>query len=323
MDDNALDVVFYEAFKEEREALQRYLPPDIRVEYIENTIQEQNDDELRASILSVRTQSIIPSNCDSRFRAILSRSTGYDHLIKYRKRTESQILCGHLPYYCAKAVAEHALLLWLSLMRKLIQQTEQFINFDRNGLTGSEMTDKQLLVVGVGNIGSEVVRLAQGLGIKVWGVDLVQKHDFVDYLTLDEGLSRANIIVCAMNLTTENNGYFNYEVLKQVNQGTIFINIARGEMSPEQDLLALLKEEIIAGVGLDVFQNEKNMAVSLRQGNLAQQAILELAQHPRAILTPHNAFNTVESLERKAEQSIRQILHYLKVGSFLWDVPNQ
>jgi D-lactate dehydrogenase len=93
-------------------------------------------------------------------------------------------------------------------------------------------------------------------------------------------------------------------------------------MSPEQDLLALLKEEIIAGVGLDVFQNEKNLAVSLRQGNLARQAILELAQHPRAILTPHNAFNTIESLERKAEQSIRQILQYLKEGSFLWDVPN-
>jgi len=266
MAENSLDVVFYEAFREEKEALQRYLPPDIRVEFFENTIQEEDNDNLRASILSVRTQSIIPLNSDSMFNAILSRSTGYDHLTKYRRDTDSQILCGHLPYYCARAVAEHALLLWLSLMRKLRQQTEQFSDFDRNGLTGSEMTDKQLLVIGVGNIGSEIVRMAQGLGIETWGVDLVEKHEFVKYLSLDEGLSRANIIVCAMNLTSENRGYFNYEVLKQAKPDAIFINIARGEMSPEQDLLALLKEEIIAGVGLDVFHDEKNLAVSLRQG---------------------------------------------------------
>jgi D-lactate dehydrogenase len=88
----------------------------------------------------------------------------------------------------------------------------------------------------------------------------------------------------------------------------------------------LLNEGVLAGVGLDVYQDEKNLAVSLRQGNTSSdleiQAILELANHPGAITTPHNAFNTRESLERKAEQSIRQIQHFLDRNTFLWNVPD-
>ena len=327
MEEKEWDVVFYETFEEERDVLQRYLPSGIRARFIENTIQEKGDLVPAAPILSIRTQSIIPASWISGLSAVLSRSTGYDHLIKYKRESGPQIAFGYLPHYCARAVAEHALLLWLSLMRKLFQQAEQFHDFDRNGLTGSEMAGKQLLVVGAGNIGGEIVRLAHVLGMVVWGVDLVQKHDFVNYLSLEEGLARANIIVCAMNLTPENHGYFNYETLKRVNPGTIFINIARGELSPAGDLLDLLHAGILAGVGLDVYQDEKNLAVTLRRGDAGgepeQKAILELAGHPNAILTPHNAFNTRESLERKADQSIRQIVHYLDKKAFLWNVPDQ
>jgi len=321
-----MNIAFYEAFEEEAEALQRYMPPGQEAIYIENTIQEQGESGSPAPIISIRTQSEIPLSWAPDLSAILTRSTGYDHITNYKDETGLRIPCGYLPHYCSRAVAEHVFLMWLSLIRKLPQQIEHFHSFNRNRLTGSEMAGKQLLVVGVGNIGSEVVRIAQGMGIETWGVDLVQKHDFVNYLSLEEGLSRANIIVCAMNLTPQNRGYFNYETLGKVNPGTVFINIARGELSPGRDILRLLNEGVLAGVGLDVYQDEKNLAVSLRQGisssDPEMQAILKLANYPGAITTPHNAFNTRESLERKAEQSVRQIQHFQDRNTFLWNVPD-
>lgn len=320
-----LDVVFYEAFEEETEMIRRYLPTSVQAGFFEKTIQEEDLSHAGSSLLSIRTQSIIPSEWNSGLKAILTRSTGYEHLLRYRTEPASGIDCGYLPSYCARAVAEHALLLWLCLMRKVLRQADQFHCFNRNGITGNEMMGKHVLVVGVGNIGSEVIRIAQGLGMKAWGVDLVKKHDFVEYRSLQEGLRDANIIVCAMNLTAENHGYFEYETLKRASPGTIFINIARGELAPEPDLLALLEEGILGGVGLDVYQDEKQLAVTLRSGlpgtDPGQQAVLRLASHPRAVLTPHNAFNTVESLERKAEQTVRQVMNYLERGAFLWNIP--
>ena len=66
-----------------------------------------------------------------------------------------------------RAVAEQAILLVMALLRKLPQQTQQFPRFHRDGLTGHECAGKKLLVVGVGNIGSEVVRIGQALGMAV------------------------------------------------------------------------------------------------------------------------------------------------------------
>jgi phosphoglycerate dehydrogenase-like enzyme len=67
------------------------------------------------------------------------------------------------------------MLLMMALLRKLPRQIEQFSHFERNGLTGAECLNKNLLVVGVGRIGSEIVRIGQGLGMNVTGVDIVRR----------------------------------------------------------------------------------------------------------------------------------------------------
>jgi len=78
-------------------------------------------------------------------------------------------------------------------------------------------------------------------------------------------------------------------------------------------------------VGLDVFNEEKELAVSLRNhvsSNDAEvRATLALARHARVVLTPHNAFNTHEAVLRKSEQSMQQVAHFLAQGAFLWPLP--
>jgi D-lactate dehydrogenase len=319
------DVYFYEAFEEEQEQLKKFMPDNINAGYTWKTIQENGDEIAPAKVISLRTQSIIPLDWANDLTAILSRSTGYDHLLKYKQDTSTTVKLGYLPLYCNRSVAEQALTLWMALSRKLPVQMESFNRFHRDGLTGSEIEGKTLLVVGVGNIGSEIVKIGQGLDMRVYGVDLVEKYPFVDYTTFDEAVGQADIIACAMNLTTENENYFTYEKLSKAKPTALFINIARGELSYSSELLKLMRENKLGGIGMDVFKDESKLAVSLRSGEAVNSkevdAVKELQQYSNVIFTPHNSFNTRESVVRKSEQSAEQLAQLFNTGEFKWYAP--
>ncbi len=319
-----MNVFFYEAFQEEEKELRNYLPAGVTAGFTWKTIQEYAAREPEAGLISIRTQSIIPDTWRTELSGILTRSTGYEHLEKYQQKCGTHIPCGSLPPYCSRAVAEQAMLLWMCLLRKLREQMESFSRFKRDTLTGDECEHKTLLVVGVGNIGHEVVKIGNGLGMDVFGVDIVKKHAAVNYLAIDKGLAVADIIVCAMNLTKENHGFFNYRMLQKAKPGGLFITVSRGELSPSQDLLRLLEEDSLGGVGLDVFNHEKELAGILRNGGRKSSdqevlATLRMAERQNVILTPHNAFNTHESVRQKSRYSMKQIDHFLRNGRFLWE----
>jgi D-lactate dehydrogenase len=317
------DVYFFEAFEEEAGQLRRYLPRWIDAGFTSHTIREHNSGEIPAKIVSIRTQSRIPEEWSEKLLGILTRSTGYDHVLAYKGRTN----CGYLPLYCSRAVAEQAMMMWMGLLRNLPKQMQQFSDFHRDNLTGRECKGKSIAVVGMGNIGHEIYSIAKGLDMVPVGVDITEKHKDVVYTTINNVLGYADIIVCAMNLTRDNDSYFNYGRLKKAKRGSIFINIARGEFSPSADLIRLLDEGILGGVGLDVYNKENIVGESFRQGikegDPELEAIVELGKRENVILTPHNAFNTHESVERKSRQSIQQIENLLTEGKFLWDVPDE
>ncbi|MCF7976242.1 MAG: hydroxyacid dehydrogenase [Phycisphaerae bacterium] len=318
-------ICFYEAFEEEAEALKFYLGDHVDAMFTDRTIQESGHTDLPAALISTRTQSVFPDAWAGSLAGILTRSTGYDHILAYRERTGVPVPAGYLPLYCHRAVAEQAMLLWMALLRKLSVQQRQFHTFRRDGLTGQECQAKRLLVVGVGNIGSEVCRIGTGLDMVVRGVDLDPRYEGVTYCEIDEGLPWADIVVCAMNLTEINRGYFCYERLLQARPGVVFVNVARGELSPTTGLLRLMEEGHLSGLGLDAYDHESALAVALRTGRPSEDeqvaAALALAKRDHVIFTPHNAFNTVEAVARKSEQSIQQMRHFLERGEFLWPVP--
>jgi len=317
-------IFFYEAFEEETKALKKFLPKYIDASFSWKTIQEYGAKIPPAKIISVRTQSTIPVDWADSIDGIITRSTGYDHITEYRKFIQKNIPAGYLPLYCNRSVAEQALLMWLALLRKLPRQIQQFKSFNRDGITGKECEKKTLSVFGVGNIGYEIVKIGKGLNMDVLGVDIVKKYNDVTYVSKKEGILKADIIVCSMNLTKDNQKYFNFELLSKTKPSAVFINIARGELSPAVDLLKLLESKNISGVALDAFNHEKNLAGTMRKGIKSDdkevQAILKLANRQDVILTPHNAFNTEEAVEKKSEQTIEQLLHFLKKGEFKWPV---
>lgn len=319
------DVVFYEAFEEEAAELRTLLGSDRQAAFTVKTVQESGDQRPPAPLISIRTQSAVPHSWHGQLSGILSRSTGYDHLLSYRERTPGALPLGYLEEYSTRAVAEHALLLILALLRKLPLQIRQFPTFQRDGLTGVELTGRKVLVVGVGRIGGEIVRLLTALGADVRGVDLKQDKAGITYVSKDDGISWAEVIVCAMNLTRDNAGYFSYDLLRHSVHGVVFVNVARGEHAPLAHLGQLLAEGYLGGIGLDVFEEEGDLAAALRHPSSYSspfvQTVKKLLTSPNVICTPHNAFNSREALQRKCTMTVEQLDYFWKCGKFKWDVP--
>ena len=318
------DIYFYEAFDDESEEIGSLLGSTISCEFTSETVQEAGHLIPPARLISIRTQSVVPPAWADQLDGILSRSTGYDHLVSYSKLIKKRLPLGYLEEYASRAVAEHAILMTMALMRKLPQQLRQFPTFHREGLTGTECEGKHLLVVGVGRIGKEIVAIGKGLGFITKGLDIVPDKPEVVYVSKETGIPWAHVIINAMNLTPENRGYFNEALFHAAKPGLFFVNVARGEHSPLADLRRALDQGLLAGVGLDVFEDEGTIGSALRNRGATNREIAasidELLSYPNVLFTPHNAFNSREALRGKAALTVEQIKHFLKHQDFLWKV---
>ncbi|MBI5416108.1 MAG: hydroxyacid dehydrogenase [Candidatus Omnitrophica bacterium] len=321
------DVVFYEAFEEERAALKKFLGKNIHARFAAGTVQESGGRLPPARLISVRTQSRIPPAWAQQLDGIFTRSQGYDHLLAYRRATGKNIACGYIDEYCSRAVAEQAVLAMMALLRKLKKQLVSFEKFSRDGLTGSECRGRRALVVGVGNIGAQIVDIARGLRMEVRGVDPRHRLKSIHYVSLKKGLEWADVIFCSCALTDSTTNLLDYAALRGVRKGAIFINVARGEISPAQDMERLLARGILGGVALDVFDGEDRLADYLRGSRRGAdektRAVLRLQGRDDVLLTPHNAFNSREALEAKARLSAQAVRHFLRKGAFPHAIPSQ
>ena len=319
------DVVFYEVFKEEKRALEKFLPAKIRARFVSKTVQECGGGLPSARLISVRTQSRIPPEWAEHLGGIFSRSQGYDHLVAYQRAAGKNVACGYIKEYCSRAVAEQAALVMMALLRKLKKQMLSFGTFSRDGLTGRECRGRHALVVGVGNIGKEIVTVARGLGMTVKGVDPRRGVEGLDYVALAKGLSWADVVFCACPVTDKTKAMLDYHVLRKVKKGAIFVNVGRGEISPAKDLARLLSEGILGGIGLDVFDEEHSLADSLRarRADVRARRMSKLKDKSNVVFTPHNAFNTREALEGKARLSAEAVVRFLRRGTFPDPVPER
>lgn len=312
------DVAFYEVFQEERILLKKFLNPRIKAVFFSKILQEECHKNPPAKLVCIRTQSKIPASWLNSLDGVLSRSEGCDHL-QNLDLMKQKVSLGCLSGYCSRAVAEHAIAVMLALLKKLKRQTKQFETFDRNGLTGTDCFGKNVLVVGVGKIGRDIVSLARGLSMRVKGVDLLHRVRGLKYTDLKSGIAWADVIFCALPLTAKTRGILNEKLLRKIKKGSFFINISRGEIAPLAGLQKLLRENVLAGIGLDVFENEDKLAVVLRSSK--SSSIVSFGHDDRVILTPHNAFNSREALVEKSRQTAQAIEQFLKHKKFPHVVP--
>jgi len=227
---------------------------------------------------------------------IVSPAIGYDW-IDSKTATEKGIKILNCPTYNTQAVAEHAIALIFAAKRKILNFNRAILNgrFDYAEFKGSEVLEKTLVCVGKGNIGSKILKMANGLGMNT---------DYIDSKTSSEEfnkkVSKADILVLSLPLNDKTKGLINAEKLSLLKSTAILINVARGLIVDQDTLYEILSKNKIAGAGIDVFPDDSTIKETSAE-------IMKFAKLPNVVATPHIAFNTQEATNRLGEELIADI----------------
>jgi D-3-phosphoglycerate dehydrogenase len=201
--------------------------------------------------------------------------------------------------YGDRAVAEHAIALMFACARGLARMDRATRAGTWSPLEGMQLQGKTLGIVGMGGIGSEVARIARGIGMEVIGWNRTRRPDApVPLVELDELLARADVISLNLALNDETRGMIGPDRIARMKRGAILINTARGALIDEAALIEALRGGQIGQAGLDVFHAEP-----LKRDHL-------LASMDNVTISSHAAFRTLEAsmtLMRRAIDIVRHI----------------
>lgn len=226
--------------------------------------------------------------------------------IDVKAATRRGMIVVNAPTTNIVAAAEHTLALLCALARK-IPQADRAVRarqWQREKFTGVELVGKRLGLVGLGRVGTEVARRAQGLGMEVVMRDPYVPLERAQQLgvrpvTFDELLSSCDFISLHTPLTSETRRFFGAREFGRMKRGARLINTARGALVDETALLDALDGGLLAGAALDVFEGEPPENP-------------RLLEHERVVLTPHIGGSTEESQVRVSIQIAEEVLAALE-----------
>ena len=290
---------------------------------LENTAQIKDFDALSVFIYSKIDEQIIQEIPN--LKLVTTRSTGFDHIDLDVCKKRGITVCN-VPSYGENTVAEHTFALILSLSRNMckacIRRFEQ--DFSIEGLEGFDLKGKTIGVVGTGQIGLHVIRIAKGFGMNVVAYDVRQNKllsevlEF-EYVTLEDLLARSDVITLHVPYMKATHHLMNKDTFKLVKKGAILINTARGSIVDTEALIDALDKKILAGAGLDVFEGEEvikeEKQLLYEPKNLEVLASLVkdhiLLSKDNVVFTPHIAFYSKEALERILETTVENIAAFV------------
>lgn len=234
----------------------------------------------------------------TKLRYIIAPSVGYDWIDTVAARQHG-ITVLNCPTFVPLPVAEHAFALLMSLAKRLPESTRQLSSgvWDTNRYVSTELFGKRLGLVGYGNIGKHVERMAQGFGMVVDHTNSLSSAEQLDTL-----LQTADFICLCLPLTDATHHLIDKRRLELLKPTAFIINVARGAVIDQVALLDHLRNGRIAGAGLDVFEQEPATANAQ-----LPQIIQDLVALPNVIATAHRAFNTPEALARKGAEILADI----------------
>ncbi len=262
-----------------------------------------------AAGLLLRPGYITPSLLDQLpdLRVVAVHGAGVDQ-VDVAACTERGVLVTNTPGANADAVAELTIGLMLSLLRRIPSaaervRTERVWGEARH--TGEELRGKTLGLVGIGQIGERITRIAQAFGMKVCAHDpgLSQKEiraRGARPMKLDSLLAEADIVSLHAPHIPATHHLINRGALAKMKKGAYLINAARGPLVDEKALAAALKSGRLAGAALDVLEGEPPDPGSPVFGA------------PNIILTPHMAGSTKECLEAIAREAAADIARVIQ-----------
>ncbi len=295
-----IDVSCYEKFGE--------------VTYYPNTVAENTAERVKDADVIIANKA--PMNEDTlkdapNVKLICLFATGFDNVdLAYCKSRGIKV--ANVVNYSTAAVVQHTLLLALALEEKLVHYDnyvksgeygaqDRFSNFDR---PFREFEGKTWGIVGMGNIGRGVARVAQAMGCKVIFYSASGKSTCTEYerVEFDDLLSQSDILSLHCPLSDRTRGLINKEAFSKMKQSAVLVNVARGPVVDTQALYEALTQGQIAAAGLDVLEKEP-----ISRDN----PLNEIKDSTKLIITPHLAWASTEARERLVDEVAKNIQAFL------------
>lgn len=243
---------------------------------------------------------------------ICETATGFNNIdVEYAK--SKNIAVTNVAGYSTPTVAQHTFATLLHLYDKIgyydefvksgeYSKSGMFTNLDR---PFNDIEGKTWGIIGLGNIGKRVAKIAEAFGAKVVYYSTSGKNNNLEYkrVELDELLSESDIISIHSPLNKNTEGLFNYDNLKKMKKTSVLINMGRGPIVVEEDLAKAIDENIISGAALDVFSVEPMPENS---------PLLKIKNKEKIVMTPHIAWASIEARERLFNDLIENIKAFYK-----------
>lgn len=249
------------------------------------------------SLLTEKIDAEVMEVAGKQLKVVSNYAVGYDN-IDVEAATKRGICVTNTPGVLTESVAEQVVAMIFTLYRRIVEgdrlvRSGKYKGWEPDLLLGTSVKNKVIGVVGLGRIGRWTARLAKGLGMKVIYFNRSRNLEFEEetdcvYHSLEKLLELSDVVSLSLSLNEETKHLFTLKEFSLMKRSALFINTARGGLVVEKDLIKALKDGLIAGAGLDVFENEMNIPD-------------ELLVMSNVVLTPHTASATVEARDSMAK----------------------
>ncbi|SDO42454.1 2-hydroxyacid dehydrogenase [Alkalicoccus daliensis] len=242
-------------------------------------------------------------------KVVANLAVGYDNIDLEEAETRNVIVCN-TPDVLTDATADLAFALLMAAARR-IPEADQYVKKDKwHGwapfmFAGADVHKKTLGIIGMGRIGTAVAKRAAGFDMEILYHNRSRKKEIeqdlgVKYAEKKELLEKADFVCVVAPLTTETRGMIGKGELEQMKKSAYLINVSRGPVVDEKALIEAMQNEVIAGAGLDVFEQEPIRAEH------------PLLKFPQVVALPHIGSATTATREEMAELCARNIAAVLK-----------
>jgi len=235
------------------------------------------------------------------------------NIVDFNYTNSRNILVANVKSYSTKSVAQHTFALLFYLYEKLSYydnyvKSGQYIKsgvFSHFDVKFHELAGKVWGIIGLGEIGREVARLAQAFGCEVVYYSTSGENNNSEYkrVDLESLLKMSDIVSIHAPLNDKTRGLIGKEQLRMMKKDAILLNLGRGPIIDEQALAEAIKENWIGGAGLDVLSAEP-----MKETN----PLKDIQDSTKLIITPHIAWATVEARKRVVEEVYKNIESFLK-----------
>jgi glyoxylate reductase len=287
------------------------------------TMHKKSDPPTRAQLLSYAKKAdalitVLTEKVDTELlragknlKIVANYAVGYDN-IDLSAAKKAGVYISNTPGDLAGAVAEHAMAMIMVLAKKMLEgdrymRAGKYKAWDPMLLLGNDVRGKTLGIIGVGHIGSALVKIAHdGFGMNILYHDVIrnkqiEKDQKAKRVSLSQLLKQSDAVSVHVPLLPSTRHLIGAKELNQIKSSAVLVNTSRGPVIDEKALVKALKSKKIAGAGLDVYEFEPKLT-------------LGLTKLPNVVLTPHIASATIEARREMGELATQNVIDVLVRG---------